>query len=86
MTTETYLHHTHILAVTDRQPPLPPLVFLTDLHGQTECLALVDVRRRLRRARADVEVLEQAERMLAPEPHQTPDAAPGAASSAPASG
>lgn len=65
MTTETYLHHTHILAVTDREPPLPPLVYLTGMHGHTERLALADVQHRLRQVRAQVEILEAAERMLA---------------------
>lgn len=85
MTTETYVNHCHILAVTDRQPPLPPLVFITDQNGNTERLALVDAQRMVRRAREWLEVLEAAERMLAPEPHQDADAAPGAASDAPAS-
>lgn len=85
MTTETCLHHTHILAVTDREPPLPPLVYLTDMHGHTERLALVDAQRMVRRAREWLEVLEAAERMLAPEPHQDAGDAPGAASDAPAS-
>lgn len=85
MTTETYVNHCHILAVTDRQPPLPPLVFITDQNGNTERLALVDVQRRLRQMRAGVEVYESAERMLTPEPEQTTDPVPGAASDAPAS-
>lgn len=71
MTIETYVNHCHILAVTDREPPLPPLVFLTDMHGHTECLALVDVQRHLRKWREMAEVLETAEKMLSPEPGQT---------------
>lgn len=64
MTTETYIHHTHLLAVTDREPPLPPVVYVTDMAGNTERLALVDVQRRLRQLREGVEVHEAAERML----------------------
>ncbi len=86
MTTETYVHHCHILAVTDREPPFPPLVYLTDMAGHTERLALADVQHRLRQVRAEVEILEAAERMLSPEPGQETGNAPGVASESPGTG